>query len=255
MPKLSDLIKDNERTIDSLTPSQTAMHALKVNDGILTYTKVLWNSDETIDMTDGSGYAYLGVEEFVEGKTVSGIEHNLIQPGEEEVGEKELVGGDIHVTVTDSTTANPKYVLDGKLFKSLVFVRGATYRFIVSDQSTQGHPLYISTSPNGANYSQEYLNGVTNSRTSSGGSKIDPNAQTDQPLVITVPYDAPDLLYYASGNYANCYGIITVKDRDELTNLKHRKYDQVRFDNQKLTYYMNEDGFLVARYGKDYNYS
>ena len=40
-----------------------------------------------------------------------------------------------------------------------------------------------------------------------------------------------------------------------MTNLKHRKYEQVRFDNQKLTYYMTEDGFLVARYGQDYTYT
>lgn len=250
MPKLSDLIKDNERTIDSLTPSQTAMHALKVNDGILTYTKILWNSDEAIDLSDGEGFAYLGVEEFVEGKTLSGVFHNAVGKGQVEVGEKDLMGQEVRVTVS-----NGQYALDGSVKASLTFVRGAKYKFIVSDQSTQGYPLYISTEPYGNDYTKEYLDGVVNSRTASGGSKVDANAQTDQPLEFTVPLDAPNTLYYASGNHANCYGVITINERDELSNLKHRKYDQVRFDNQKLTYYMNSDGFLVARYGKDYNYS
>lgn len=255
MPKLSDLIRQNERTIDSLTPSQTAMHALRVDDdGILTYTKILWDSDEAIDLSDGSGFAYLGVEEFVDGKTLSGVQHNLVQPGQIEVGEKDLVGKDVHVTVVDRAS-NPKYALDGLASAALTFVRGAKYTFIVSDESTQGFPLFLTTVPAGGTYDNEYLDGVRNSRTASGGSKVDARAQTDQPLEIVVPDDAPDILYYASGNHANCFGKIDIKDSNELSNLKHRKYDQVRFDNQKLTYYMNSEGFLVARYNKDYNYS
>ncbi len=34
-----------------------------------------------------------------------------------------------------------------------------------------------------------------------------------------------------------------------------RAYDGVRFDNNKLTYYMNADGFLVARYFEDFTYN
>ena len=34
-----------------------------------------------------------------------------------------------------------------------------------------------------------------------------------------------------------------------------RAYDGVRFDNSKLTYYMNADGFLVARYFADFTYN
>ena len=33
-----------------------------------------------------------------------------------------------------------------------------------------------------------------------------------------------------------------------------RAYDGARFDNVKLTYYMNSDGFLVARYFSDFTY-
>lgn len=256
MSKLSDLLKARDRSVDALTPSETAFHALNRNDdGLLTYTKVLWNSNGSIDMTDGSGFAYLGVEELVEGMTTSGAIHNYIQEDISEVGEKELVGGDIHLSVSNPQLANARFTVDGKIGGGLTFVRGAKYRFIVSDNSTEGYTLYISTEPYGADYTKEYLGGVVNSRTCYRGPEADPKAYTDQPLEITVPNDAPDILYFASGNHANVYGIITVKDKNEMTNLKHRKYEQVRFDNQKLTYYMNEDGFLVARYGQDYNYT
>lgn len=254
MSKLSDLFKAKERTLDALTPSETALHALNVDDGIITYTKIKWDSEETVDMTDGSGFAYQGVEEFVAGITASGIEHNLIKTGVSEVGEKNLVGGDFHITVANTTT-NPQFVVDGVFNGGMTCIRGAKYRFIVSDQSTQGFPFHLSTTANGVNFLHEYLDGVNNSRTCSGGEGVDPNAQTDQPLEFLVPDDAPDTLYISAGHHANCYGVISIEDRDEATNLKHRKYDQVRFDNQKLTYYMNADGFLVARYGQDYNYS
>jgi hypothetical protein len=252
MSKLSDLFKSKDRTVDALTPSETAFHALnRDDDGLLTYTKVMWNSNGTIDMTDGSGFAYLGVEEFVEGVTTSGIIHNNVQEDISEVGEKDIVGGDIHLTVNHPQLANARFVVDGKIGGGLTFIRGAKYRIIVSDISTEGYTLYISTEAYGADYTKEYLGGVNNSRTCHGGPKVDPNANTDEPLEITVPNDAPDILYFASGNHANVYGIIIVKDKNEMTNLKHRKYEQVRFDNQKLTYFMNDEGFLIARYGQD----
>lgn len=243
MSKLSDLFKAKDRSVDALTPSEAALHALKVNeDGLLTYTKVLWNSDESIDMSNGEGFAYNGVEEFVEGLTLSGTLHNLIPAGSPEVGEKDIVGYTIHVT-----TANNQFLLDGKVLPVLLLTRGATYKFQVTDSTTANFPLYISTEPTGNNYTYQYLNGISNSRTYSGS--------TLGPLEFTVPPDAPNTLYYASGNHANCYGKILIQDTSELTNLNHRNFDQVRFDNQKLTYYVNSDGFLVARYGQDYNYS
>ena len=40
------------------------------------------------------------------------------------------------------------------------------------------------------------------------------------------------------------------------TNVAHRAYQQVRFDNNALTYFINDDGMLVARYnGPAYDYS
>jgi hypothetical protein len=244
MSKLSDLFKSKDRTVDALTPSETALHALTVDDdGLLTYTKVLWNSEETVDMTDGSGFAYLGVEELVDGFSMSNTFHNLIGRDYDEVGEKNIINVTFRLTST-----NGQYIVDGNTMPAIRMTRGVTYTFIVEDPSTNGYPLYISTQAAGNNYGNIYQVGVANSKTEYGGI-------LEGPLVFTVPMNAPDTLYYASGNHANCYGKISIDDRDELTNLNNRKYDQVRFDNQKLTYYMNDDGFLVARYGQDYNYS
>lgn len=243
MSKLSDLLKARDRSVDALTPSETAFHALSVNDdGLLTYTKVLWNSNESIDMTDGSGFAYLGVEELVEGKTLSDQFHNLVGRDYDDVGEKNVLNVTFQVTAT-----NGHYVLDGNTMPALRMTRGVTYTFNMIDPTTNGYPLFISTTGAGGNYNNIYKVGVANSKSEYGGQYTS--------LSFTVPMDAPDTLYYASGNHANCYAKISIDDRDELTNLNNRKYDQVRFDNQKLTYYMNEDGFLVARYGQDYNYS
>jgi hypothetical protein len=42
---------------------------------------------------------------------------------------------------------------------------------------------------------------------------------------------------------------------DKQNNYAKRKYDQIRFDKDKLIYFMNADGFLVARYLKDFTFS
>ena len=38
------------------------------------------------------------------------------------------------------------------------------------------------------------------------------------------------------------------------TNIKHRYHEQMRFDNLKLTYFLNSDGMLVARYKQNYTH-
>lgn len=39
------------------------------------------------------------------------------------------------------------------------------------------------------------------------------------------------------------------------TQSVHRKYEQYRFDNNKLYYYINSRGYLVARYNRDYTHN
>lgn len=40
-----------------------------------------------------------------------------------------------------------------------------------------------------------------------------------------------------------------------LNNRGKRNYDQIRFDENKLIHFMNADGFLVARYLKDFTFN
>jgi hypothetical protein len=39
------------------------------------------------------------------------------------------------------------------------------------------------------------------------------------------------------------------------TQSVHRKYEQTRFDNNKLFYFINSRGYLVARYNRDYTHT
>jgi len=252
MKKLSDLVNTTAGITQAAMPSQFAMHALNRNsDGLLTYTKVLWsNTSETVDMTNGEGFAYLGIEEFITGEAQNGILHNTTQISADTPGFNE--NKTYTIKIANNNSATPKFLVDDVNTASLIFTRGSTYTFNTGHVSTQGFPLYISTSPAGGNYASEWTGGVINSRSAAGGSNTDPNAATSDSLTITVPQHAPDILYYASGNHANLYGVIVV--RDSFSNLNKRKYEQVRFDTQKLTYFVNEEGFLVARYNADYNY-
>ena len=260
MLSLTDLINSKNNLAQETPSSQFAMHALaKDEDGKLTYTKSLFaNTQESISFTNGEGFAYMGLEEAIRGTTDSGVQHNIIPIYQNEVGDKVLQNRTIEVSIANgryelNITGVPGSLNSGNTNIELEVTRGATYTFNTTDPSTQGYPIYISTQPMGANVASEYLLGVTNSRSAYGGSDGDLNTLSSGPMIFTIPADAPDILYYASMNHANVYGILRV--RRELTNLTHRTYDQVRFDTVKLTYYINNRGFLVARYLNDYDYS
>lgn len=257
MIKLSDLVKTSTAISEAAATSQFAMHALNVNaNGELVYTKVLFaNTSETIDMTTGDGFAYNGVEEFISGVNGKGEQHNDMDlfegyPYSVDKPEKKVL------TVKVINDGGMKFTIDGEIQPSLLLYKGATYTFDTSDSSTANHPIYISTAPAGANYATEYAKGVTNSRSANNGGyglPISNTSTTSEFMIFEVPADAPTTLYYASGNSATTFGQITV--RDPQTDAKYKKYNQVRFDNQKLTYYLNANGFLVARYNADYSYS
>lgn len=257
MLKLSDLIKTSTAISEAAATSQFAMHALNVNaNGDLIYTKVLFaNTSETIDMTTGEGIAYNGTEEFISGVNSQGIPHNEMStldgfPFSADQPEKKVL------TVKTINDNGIKFTIDGVVQPNLVLYKGATYIFDTSDPSTASHPIYISTAAAGNNYATEYTKGVTNSRSANNGGyglPVSNTSTTSEFLVFEVPADAPAALYYASGNSASTYGFITV--REAQTDAKYRKYNQVRFDNLQLTYYLNSNGYLVARYGADYNYS
>jgi len=259
MFKLSNLIQNTNSITEAAAPSQFAMHALnRDSEGLLTYTKVLWaNTSETIDLTEGDGLAYNGIEEFVTGISAGGIEYNLTKIDDSVSGAGERLDKTYTIRVTTANGVSA-FTINGDtaINPVLDLARGSKYTFVTSDPSTENHPLFISTSPAGNTYANEYLEGVINSRSANTGDgfiTVNANVATSDPLVFTVPMDAPDQLYYASGQDANCYGILKIST--ELTNTNKRKYEQVRFDNQQLTYYISNTGYLVARYGAEYNYS
>jgi hypothetical protein len=236
----------------SITP-ETAIHALKKDaDGLLTYSKIKLNGSESIELSNGQGQAFDGMEEFVRGVTSSGVVHNTVQTGIDEVGQKALLGQDFNVKILNSTTNTPAFFLNNNLVRFMDLVKGATYRFITDDPTTQGYPLFIATTAGGGT-DAEYLKGVTNSRSAYGGTGSDPNCLTTEPLVFTVPADAPDILYLSTGSHPTFYATIYTS-RLTYPNLKYRNYDQTRLDDRKLTYFINSNGFLVARYNQDYTY-
>lgn len=239
----------------NLTP-ETSMHALtRDSEGLLTYTKINLNSSDSLQLSNGNGLAYESIEEFVDGVTASGVPHNTIPKGETEISRKNFLGKDYNVVIKNPNTGANYFEMNDSYIANLDIIKGATYRFFVNDTSTQGYPLFFSTTSTGGSYNDEYLFGVTNSRASYGGKFSDLNSNTDQPLTITVPNDAPDILYLLSGNHNNLSVTLYTTRQTQHANLKNRNYDQVRFDDKKVTYFINSDGFLVARYNSDYIYS
>jgi hypothetical protein len=259
MLKLSNLIQNTSAIAAAAAPSELAMHAFSRDaNGLLTYTKALWsNTSETIMMTDGAGFAYSGIEDFISGISSSNDEFNYSQKSDAISGDRVKISNTFIVRVITSN-GSPQFTVDGNSSSPnpvLRLHRGVTYTFNTEDVSTLNHPIYISTSPAGNNYATEFLQGVEYSRSANTGGgyvTINANVATSQFLTFTVPMNCANQLYYASGQDATCYGILDIQNA--LTDTSHRKYDQVRFDNQKLFYYINAQGYLVARYGADYTY-
>lgn len=133
-----------------------------------------------------------------------------------------------NIEVAPKTAAHPffgqgstnGYTVNGVEGRSLTLVRGVTYSFNIN---ATGFPFIISTDSVAGNYTNEVLNGVTGSRTTSGTLTFTPNATH------------PSLLYYASGTQARmgyrlrivdglsgssisglCSGVYTVQMRDSL---------------------------------------
>jgi len=258
MLKLSNLIQTTGAITDAAAPSQFAMHALsRDSEGLLTYTKVLWaNTSETVDMTNGDGLAYNGIEELISGVSIGNTDFNLTREYDSQSGTGDLLANTFIVRfVTSGSNSAIRINGDTANNPALEMYRGSTYKFITDDPSTLNHPIFISNTPSSGSYTNEYLKGVQYSRSAYDGNgyiTVNANVATSDALIINVPMDAPDQLYYASGQDANCYGILKITS--ELTNTKYRKYEQVRFDNLQLSYYINSNGFLVARYGADYSY-
>ena len=113
-------------------------------------------------------------------------------------GSKQNVG--YAVTVYNDGGGN-KYYIDGVKQDTVTgLIRGATYTFDTSDSTVSSHPFRFSATSNGSHGGgSEYTNGVA--------------AITGAATTITVPYNAPNTLYYYctshSGMGADITGITT----------------------------------------------
>ena len=79
---------EEKSSVFSTNADELAIHALtKKDDGLLYYTKVKLNSNDSIQMSDGSGSAYSGLSDMISGKMADGTtDVNASNPYESEVG-------------------------------------------------------------------------------------------------------------------------------------------------------------------------
>ena len=89
MLNLTDLLVNKNNLAQDTPSSQLAFHGLyRDANGKLTYTKALFaNTQESVALTDGTGFAYNGIEELIRGTTDSGVAHNNVPLYQNEVGE------------------------------------------------------------------------------------------------------------------------------------------------------------------------
>ena len=92
-----------------------------------------------------------------------------------------------------------KYYIDNHLSSELILKRGLIYVFDLTSSSTNYHPFYISTSQGGGNFNDEYLNGVINSRATSGK------------LTFKVPLNSPSSLYFNCGFHYGMGGHLIIQ--------------------------------------------
>ena len=95
------------------------------------------------------------------------------------------------------TAANASdYTIDGSTDPTLELLRGFTYTFTVN---ASGHPFWIKTSQT-TGTGNAYTSGITN------------NGITSGVLTFSVPYNAPNTLYYICEYHSGMTGTITISD-------------------------------------------
>ena len=97
-------------------------------------------------------------------------------------------------TVTNNGATN--YIVDGVAQPSLHLIRGFSYNFNVN---VSGHPFYIKTAQT-TGTGDQYNDGVTNNGAETGT------------VMVQLPYDAPNTLYYQCSNHSIMGGVINVSD-------------------------------------------
>ena len=116
-------------------------------------------------------------------------------------GSKENVG--YAVTVYDDGGGN-KYYIDGVKQATLTgLLRGATYTFDTSDSTVATHPFVFGSTANGNNFARGANYGSVSAGTAGAAT------------TITIPYDAPETLYYHCSSHSGMGGSIVGIHTDE----------------------------------------
>jgi len=134
-------------------------------------------------------------------KPILNVTQGGTQAGVGVFGSKENIG--YAVTVAPKTGGGNAYYIDGVERQTLTgLIRGATYTFNQSDSSNDNHPLRLSITDDGTHTGggAQYTNGNVQ-----GGTPGTAGAAT----TITIPYNAPNTLYYYCGNHSGMGNNIT----------------------------------------------
>jgi len=114
------------------------------------------------------------------------------------------------VTVQSYTGEGNKYDIDGERQPTLTLRRGVISTLGQSSGTTSGHPIRLSTTENGTHAGGTEYTGSNNGVVYSG------TAGSDGLLTITLPHDAPDVLYYYCTQHSNMGGQINVFDTGSI---------------------------------------
>ena len=137
-------------------------------------------------------------------------------------------------TITGDGSSVRAWVLGNKQEETnprITLYKGNTYKFNVD---ACGHPFYLMTEPV---YTGVASDGSTSILYNDGVSN---NGADEGTVTITVPTDAPKVLYYQCGNHANMHGVILIKDPSTIANvdpandivgMKNYKTSNIAFTN------------------------
>jgi len=112
------------------------------------------------------------------------------------------------------------YLVNGVLNDTINFVKGKRYRIVVN---ATNHPFWIQTVPGGYSLANVYSTGITNAGADNGS------------IIVELPQNAPDNLYYACQYHPSMSGSISVRSEDSITiNSKSTSYTIAPIDSGRL---------------------
>lgn len=95
----------------------------------------------------------------------------------------------------NSNTSEVAYAIDGQVGETISLQTGNTYEFELGSGVDPDHPFYIGTSAEGAG-GDEFRN--------------NPAKKTTGTVTFSIPFDAPDSLYYVCGNHVYMGGKMSI---------------------------------------------